>query len=794
MYIEYSEHFETFAKAIMTAVENWHIFDQRNRKIEQFEMVERFNELIEAENNKDELLNKFMEHCVKAVHADGGHLKLLNKKTGALQQVAEFGKMLTPHRIKSGPKDVGFSKKALQEKESLIINDLQNEDLIQKRIAHYKALGENNYVKQLKERNSALIVLLVKRSGEIYGVIDLHGKNKNQFTEADKENLTALASSAVYALDKTHQLAEKNEVIETRIKFVAMQEEALKQAQNLESMLEIIWNNCKLLIKNTSRVCLALINPQTGELEVPSRSCQDRKKECKVCLKDNPLVRITRKSGELEKDGHKFAAPILLDEKVIGVLYLEIEKSEHKVETLLNPNETELLGIITRTIALLVKLARNYEEKMTQSATIHKTAQLSTQTDDLSKWFSTVMEMFILIIGKENKSAHLVMAEKNEGQVKLIIKETRPFFVQDKNAPFQIEQLKGTELSMKTSLCGKAYKEKKVQFIHNIEENEKLAKENPKRFPYTGFSDQIKAEMVIPLIVKNDEVIGILVIDSRKKNDFYDVDRQFCEIVASFVAFAIHNQQLSEERAEFQDQLSREDRTRGVNIVLNSFFHDLKDPLQEIRSSFNIAGMIDDPVESKKYLKKVDDLSLQLLKISEEFTTTYAPTVSDRKTVRVRELITNSIETLKRTRQMAINIEGDFKIFDEKIDCYPVFIEMAFRSIIHNADKYNKEPVERERYIKIDAKKCKNKECVRVVFESVTSQPIPEDQLGKIFEPFYRAESNEYGKGMGLSLATLCVKHHGGDIIAESEMDKKVVRFIITLPKSLEGATKNDQN
>ncbi|MBP3783928.1 MAG: hypothetical protein J6I68_11835, partial [Butyrivibrio sp.] len=71
---------------------------------------------------------------------------------------------------------------------------------------------------------------------------------------------------------------------------------------------------------------------------------------------------------------------------------------------------------------------------------------------------------------------------------------------------------------------------------------------------------------------------------------------------------------------------------------------------------------------------------------------------------------------------------------------------------------------------------------------SNTCDAIPEGNLDRLFDRFYRADSSRSresgGYGIGLSVARAIAQSHGGDIEALRDGDH-IIRFVVTLPKVL---------
>jgi signal transduction histidine kinase len=68
-----------------------------------------------------------------------------------------------------------------------------------------------------------------------------------------------------------------------------------------------------------------------------------------------------------------------------------------------------------------------------------------------------------------------------------------------------------------------------------------------------------------------------------------------------------------------------------------------------------------------------------------------------------------------------------------------------------------------------------------VITVADTGEGIPQENLRKIFEPFFSTKTNKGGTGLGLSITYGLIRELGGDIKVQSQVDKGTI-FTLTLP------------
>jgi heavy metal sensor kinase len=233
----------------------------------------------------------------------------------------------------------------------------------------------------------------------------------------------------------------------------------------------------------------------------------------------------------------------------------------------------------------------------------------------------------------------------------------------------------------------------------------------------------------------------------------------------------------------FNNMISRLEKSfKHIEQFSAYMAHEIKTPLSIMKGEAELALLTKRNIEEyqgalkinleeiDKMLKIVDDL-LFLTKMD------YQPGCFKLERVNLleyfREIYEQSIFLVKE-KNIDIKYEPlpqNTKIF---IKADPLHLRRLFFNLIDNAIKFTSQQG------KITLKMQKGQRSVSIAIAD-TGKGIASDEKQKIFERFYRADNQEAGSGLGLSIAQSIAKLHGGRIDVESQLNKGSI-FSVTLP------------
>ena len=219
--------------------------------------------------------------------------------------------------------------------------------------------------------------------------------------------------------------------------------------------------------------------------------------------------------------------------------------------------------------------------------------------------------------------------------------------------------------------------------------------------------------------------------------------------------------------------------------------HELRTPLTSINGQLDVLLMKDRTAEEYKTAlasvlddtRSLIDLSNRLLLIAR--TSAEGPVNFD-SNIRIDEILWQVREEMmkfnpgyhiKITLDDSLNDAAQLNVIgDESL------LKVAMSNLIDNACKYSDDHSVNIKIEQADKR-------IEVVFED-QGIGIPEKDIQKIFEPFYRSNNamRYRGSGIGLPLVNQIIKNHSGHIEVSSNVGQGT-KFVVSLPVSLSVST-----
>jgi signal transduction histidine kinase len=187
------------------------------------------------------------------------------------------------------------------------------------------------------------------------------------------------------------------------------------------------------------------------------------------------------------------------------------------------------------------------------------------------------------------------------------------------------------------------------------------------------------------------------------------------------------------------------DRTQ----MLAAISHDLRTPITRLRLR---AELIEDPEQQKKILKDLDDIETMVSATLEFARDDFA---QERRTAIDLAVLLQNVCDEAEDAGATISYDGPSHL---PFAGRPVALKRAFANLVGNAVKYG------------DGAAVELKAHPRLLRVSVADHGpgIPQEELQRVFEPFYRVEASRNrdtgGVGLGLAVVRSVVRAHGGDV------------------------------
>jgi len=297
--------------------------------------------------------------------------------------------------------------------------------------------------------------------------------------------------------------------------------------------------------------------------------------------------------------------------------------------------------------------------------------------------------------------------------------------------------------------------------------------------------------IIIPLKLQNESITGGIALGKKLSRLKYSLkDIELLNVIASEAAIALRKLQLQEELiAKEMENQKLEELNALKSFFVSSVTHDLKTPLTSIKLFAEMLKTKDvtSPKKKNEYLSIIEGESDRLAQLIDNVLT-FSKIEGGVQNYNFQPLQLNNIvkEVLKMMNYQFIINKFDVNYFLCKEKLLISADKSAFQSVIinllTNSIKYSDE------IKKIVLKTGKDGNYAFLTIED-NGIGIPEKDLSKIFDPFFRSDnhglSKSKGTGLGLAIVKYAVDRHNGKIEVSSEPGRGTcIKLLIPLKVS----------
>ena len=229
------------------------------------------------------------------------------------------------------------------------------------------------------------------------------------------------------------------------------------------------------------------------------------------------------------------------------------------------------------------------------------------------------------------------------------------------------------------------------------------------------------------------------------------------------------------DRKRIEEQLRRTEVLAELGTLASGMAHEIGTPMNVILGRAEFAMRRIDDERAKQSLATIVTQVERITKIMNQFLTFARRRPAERRAVAVRDIISDSLEMLQeRLTRHRIEVVTDVPDHVPLVHADPVQMSQVLLNLCINA--LHAMPDGGTLTLKV-----KQEGDVVALLISDTGHGIPQENLAKIFTPFFTTKEVGKGTGLGLTVVHGIIQEHGGNITVESETGKGTT-FRILLP------------
>ena len=305
--------------------------------------------------------------------------------------------------------------------------------------------------------------------------------------------------------------------------------------------------------------------------------------------------------------------------------------------------------------------------------------------------------------------------------------------------------------------------------------------------------EQLDAMLIYPLRVMN-QIKGIVMLTNKTDGKKFNPDET--TLLAALIdqaSFAMENAFLYQQQSDRLKRMFHTDKMSIMGQLAAGAAHEIRNPLTSIRSTIQyIKKDISDPGKKQLITNLLGEVD-RINEIIQGLLSFARPNIPQVETVDLNFVIQETVQLITTTaKKKNIKLQYNNHSKNQIIKADPGQLKQVLLNILINSIQAIKDQGE----INISIEENENASHVSYAIEeeiyiiiSDNGKGIEEENIDKIFDPFYTTKDE--GTGLGLSISYGIINKHGGDVKIKSQVGKGTT-VIISLPRFLGKNIEND--
>ena len=279
-------------------------------------------------------------------------------------------------------------------------------------------------------------------------------------------------------------------------------------------------------------------------------------------------------------------------------------------------------------------------------------------------------------------------------------------------------------------------------------------------------------------IFKDRKLTGLLTLGKSRRGMRLPTDSlEQLMIIANQISSAMAKAELIQEKLQLERKMYENEKLSSLGRLSTSVAHEVKNPLSSIKAIVQVLKEdFKEETKTQKSLSIIVEEIDRLTKVVNQLLVFAKPQGDSKRNVKISDLINKVLVVLRHEAKMNnIDIHLDVSSDLPSILADEGSLTEVFFNIIHNAIQAMSEGGNLTILITYEQKD----DYIRAVFEN-NGPGISQEDIGKIFEPFYTTK--QMGTGLGLAIVKKKLEEVKGLIHVESE--NSTTKFIVNIPSS----------